>query len=412
LISYNPNVTSSTGSYIAYGLDQTNVSIASSALPTPSWKASPNTDRMLPISFLRSSVGFAPHGSVWFCASAMKSLGGRFIWLGKDDTVITTLVYNGVGAGFWYPDALSLTKYTSAGDLVSEVDSVLTPTMGLTTGDFTAYTITVTSPGYYALSFDVDFESIALADNTPLLTIASVAVDLAGNGTWAHQCAPGIENILGTTPEIREIGAGVMVTNTSQLLLRGGRILQRQMEPGTSWFDLTPGNVSGTYPSPAANWGQAYVSTLRDVDDRSAEDGSYAYLKPVGQEEFALKHEYKTDKGQILDSSWSLDAERAYLYWSIQAPVGNLSATIKAAWNYEAVTTDATREQARPTGSAEDMVRVQSIMSKMGQYDCNPNSFADIWESIKKGVGSVTSFLGEYGPSILSGAAKIGAMLA
>jgi len=402
-VYFDPNSAVQNYQYGLYGMSSSGSSSTNSFLPPA---PSPNFNlvftrvgEVLPLRFVYgvSETNYAPHGPVFFAGSDGGQSTRRYFWI---DTGCSFTLVNPTwtGAGSM---TLQLTQLTAEGP-IEHAQSAAIATSGVNVA------VVITNAGYY--SFEVVY---GVSPVSNFVTTAKIGA-LSGS-VWCHRSIPDLANNYQNVEAMRVNGSSIMFFNQCVEGLRSGKVCYAQRS-GRAWTEEIATGFNGFLGS-------------RDVTEMLADNGAFAFLKPVGPEDFKLTEHLRVINSKIYDSSYPIfpasndtNGGTYSLIW-VRMPYTTNGGTATSqvgqytiCTSFEYTTTNQWSTARKPRVSAEICMQAIEWLATVPALHENPKHFMEVVRSIlsgaKKHGGALANFAIDQGPRIAEFGSKLLPLLA
>lgn len=208
---------------------------------------------------------------------------------------------------------------------------------------------------------------------------------------YCQRCLPGIHDYQAVVDESRITAVSVLITNTSNVLTRGGQVTGYQVPGANEWTKYL--NFD-------------FVSSCNKSQTLAADKGIYGFLKVTQPED--LRYQPSTFFGA---HAYDMDNNADFLTFNINVPrsVGGSGRSFKMYFTFGVeFKTDSiwfTKYIVDPNTLMVD--QVLRIMAHLRQFHENPLHWKDIQKAISRFLGGVV----KYAPVIAKGAAVVASLL-
>jgi hypothetical protein len=252
---------------------------------------------------------------------------------------------------------------------------------------FEAYRISTVDAGAYMMNPITATEQFSLTYN-------------ATGAVWAHKALPQYDDKVTAVEKMRVLSQGLLFTNTTPDIARGGKIATKQLPGDEPWYEY-------------AESGYDSFSKLSNVDIREASDGVYGYLKPTAISDFEMADNVDLNMGTLCTYGFDLDSVRSYMgYYAVLPSAAGQSAQFTSLTNIEFETDDQWYSQGESKIDPSVFESAVHTVAKIPQYEENPLHLGNMLAYAKSFAGKVAKFIGDYGPTAMKIAEVAGPMLA
>ncbi len=346
---------------------------------TTSWVPTKNSANLsLPIAFFQASaITNAPHSEFLYSGTLLSAPELCFFWLGTNDAF--SIVVSGTGTP---DDFLVLSKADTPGQKGCTCSPVGSPTA---VTSLTTYTLTATTPGYYALS---------LASGSTTVTWSyAVSIVVAAGDCLAHLALPQAQTHPEYMKQVRLLSASLLCTNVASKYAKEGTSQGAVISDGSPFY---------------------LHNTPEDLQSKSdyyygpAEKGIYTWLRP-GTGAFEYRNAMQVDStGLVTDTNFALDDGCEYQAVLLRSDVSTggvypLDYLVAVHYNVEFHTDDQWREVAYPTFDGAVAIKALQLAVRCTTFSENPLHIAQVKAFVTR-VGKLIRAHSKTLGGILSGA--------
>lgn len=346
------------------------------AAPSDVWapRFAGGISEFVPIAFALPTLVYKPHGKMLGCERYMDK---QFIWMQEGDALSIHTTVSAFTTNYSYKFAL--TKFVKG----RAENSSYTISRSITgTGNFTdTFNIVGGDSGYYAI------EIFSTADRLP--TANSFSIDLSGNSAvFCHLMAPHVADNISSISSYRVNAAAILAKNIGAVVAKQGNIGFVQLDGSNYWTTFAEARV-------------ATITDLPGYEGGNAEDGGYAFIKPMELSDLKFQNSIVTTNGVLMRTSAPLVENRGFLIVGIAVEtIENVQFQFETCVHAEYFTTNQFFNILKPSIDAEHFKDVVKIISGTKTYYENPLHFKEITNSIKNGLKKVIDFADYVAPTV------------
>jgi hypothetical protein len=339
----------------------------------------------VPIVVALPTTAYKPHGNAKFAASrtGQKTDPQRYMWLDKGEIATMDAAGLDVTAIYYF----KLWGYSSSAELEPVLEDSIT---GAASGSFS---MTVPASGYYAFSM-----SSNNTGNTEPIDCADFQTGGTHKEVFTHQSIPGYYEKISSIGKQRISAVSILYSNEAAPVSKSGNMVGYQSPQDIPWYDYINGYDK--------------LSQSKGADPIPALNGQYGFLKPTKPDDFNVKQYVSISDAGLYDSFWPIVADSDYLIIYLQiSDTGGQVGRFTYNWGLEFLTPDTWFNQRSSELPSATFGAAIEFMSKLKQWHENPLHLGEIWDSIKRGVGSAANAVIKYGPQAIGLAGMLAGMV-
>lgn len=405
LIHWDPNEALRQYEYQAYGVDVYNgddstgfeIPVVTTTFRTTSQTQGADA-QVLPISYLRGTNTYLPHGPVLMAKTLPEGSGadveGHFFWVDNFGQISGTV---------------SLPSLTETiiiyAKRFSNNQGVETPERVVIVADGTPqpFVFNELPAGDYQLSYIVTGADA----NTDVLTWADIIVNndvsvptVESPGVWCHRALPQLFQNLPTIDAVREFGLGLKISNKAAALYRDGYVAGIQASGSDRWTDFVRPDVF------------SFVASKQGEKDIVFDKGFYGFIKPDSEKDFQMETYWKTNELGVAQTYGPCINKHSFLVVCAEVTTVNGRNSYWTVTNgSELATDDVWRQKEITKYTPDDFKMAMRILKDVPQFHQNELHIAGIFNAIRNAAKNVLGGIQKYGPGLLQGAAMASSFL-